>query len=124
MERILKNQKVRGLFLISILVLVWCCPSDFWQRPAFGEKVKDPIMLSPQEKGSAWDLPAGVYGGDEQGGSNTDQGGSPVPGGGSNTGQGGSPVPGGGSNAGQGGSPVPGQGGDIGPGGSPRPANQ
>jgi len=121
MERIFKDQKVRGLFLISILVLVWCCPSDFWQRPAFGEKVKDPIMQSPQGKGSAWNLPAGVYGGDGQGGSNTGQGESPVPGQGG-SGPGGSPVPGQGG-SGPGGSPVPGPGGS-GPGGSPRPANQ
>ena len=81
MERILKNQKVRGLFLISILVLVWCCPSDFWQRPAFGDKAKDHIILSPKEGGSVWNLPAGVYGEDEddQGGSNTGPGGSPSP---------------------------------------------
>ena len=107
MERILNDQKVRGLFLISILVLVWCCPLDSLQRPAFGELEKDPIMLSPEENGSAWDLPAGVYGGDEQGDSNTDQGGSPrpTPGGGSNTDQGGSPVPWQGD-SGQGGSPT------------------
>ena len=122
MDRILKIQKIKGVFLISILVLVWCCPSDFWQRPAFGKKAKDSLM-APQEGGSVWDLPAGVYGGEEHGGSNTGQGGSPVPGH-TDTGQGGSPVPGH-TDTGQGGSPVPGQGGsNTGQGGSPRPTNQ
>jgi len=73
----LKNQKVKGLFLISIIVLVWCCPSDYLQRPALGEKVKEPIILSPQESGSAWDLPAGVYHVDEQEESDT-SGGTPT----------------------------------------------
>ncbi len=137
MKRILKNQKVRGLSIISILFLFWCCPLDFCQCPAFGEGVKESTKLSPQGEGSAWDLPAGVYGEDGQsedsdppdspGGSpqpgqgSSGYGGSPHPGGGS-SGFGGSPRPGGGS-SGFGGSPQPGGGGSTGPGGSPQPAD-
>lgn len=131
MKRILKNRKVRGLFLISILV--WSCPSDFWQHPAFGETVKEPEKLSPQGTGSAWDLPAGVYGEDEQENEQGDDigpGGSPTPGRGGDSGPvgpGESPSLGQGGNTdpvGPGGSPAPGRGGNSGPGGSPRPSNQ
>lgn len=66
MERILKNQKVKGSLFISILFLVWCCPLCFWQCPAFADQKKEAEMLSPKETGTAWDLPAGAYGVDEQ----------------------------------------------------------
>jgi hypothetical protein len=123
MAKILNNQTKKRLLLFSILVLAWCVTSSTWERPAFCAADKN-IMLSPQGKGSAWNLPAGQYGEDEQTGPNDNQGQSPVPGqgGSTNTGQGGSPIPGDGS-VGPGGSPIPGRGGNIGPGGSPRPAN-
>ena len=123
MAKNLNNQKKNRLLLISILALAWCFSSSTWEGPAFCGTDKN-IMLSPQGKGSAWNLPAGQYGEDEQTGSNDNQGESPIPGqgGSTNTGQGGSPIPGDGS-VGPGGSPIPGRGGNLGPGGSPRPAN-
>ena len=110
-------RKIGGLLFYSILLL------SLWKGYAICGTEKN-IMLAPEGEGSAWNLPAGTYGEDEQGDSGAEQGESPMPGQGnfSDPGRGGSPIPGGGS-ADPGGSPQPPQGGNVGPGGSPRRAN-